>query len=126
VVGVHPYAPTMPDVLSQIRKMRAAMDANGGRSTALWVDEIGWGSATGGSKLNVGLRGQAAMLTHALSELEARRGELGIDKVIWYPLRDPASGEQGACGFCDSEGLLDSSGDPKPSWSAYRAVASAG
>ncbi len=126
VVGVHPYAPRMPEVLSQIRKMRAAMDDNGGSSTPLWVDELGWGSAATGSKLNLGVRGQAAMLTRALTVLAARREDLGIDRVIWYPLRDPAQADQGACGFCDSEGLLDSGGAPKPAWSAYRAVTTAG
>jgi polysaccharide biosynthesis protein PslG len=126
VVGVHPYDPTMAGVVDQIRKMRAAMDSNGGASTPLWVDEIGWGSARAGSKLNLGVKGQASMLTRALTLLASRRQELGIAKVIWYPLRDPSGTDVGACGFCDSAGLLDQAGDPKPSWDAYRAVATAG
>ena len=127
VAGVHPYAPGMTGVLDQIRRMRAAMDSNDGASTPLWVDEIGWGSANGGSKLNLGPAGQAAMLTRALTELAARRGELGIGRVVWYPLRDPETqADATACGFCDSEGLLDASGRPKPSWRAYRTVATAG
>ena len=68
-----------------------------GDNAALWVDEIGWGSAKKGSRLNKGLQGQAKILTQAYKYFTGHAGKLNLDRVYWYTLRDakpdPSEGE---------------------------------
>lgn len=123
VVGVHPYYPDLAGVARQIERMRAVSVSENDSGTPIWVDEIGWGSDTTGSKLNLGPDGQATMLRGAFDYILANRLRLDIGRLIWYPLRDSAPAAAGACGFCGSEGLLDAQGNPKPAWSAYRRFA---
>ncbi len=119
-VGVHPYDPELAGMAHQVQRIRNVIDVEDDSATPIWIDEIGWGSGTSGSKLNLGLEGQATMLRRAYSYIVANRERLGIGKLIWYPLHDPLKVDATTCGFCDSEGLFDAAGTAKPAWHVFR------
>jgi hypothetical protein len=119
VVSTHPYAAGLTGVKSQLDKMRAAITSHGD-DAALWVDEIGWGSAKKGSKLNKGLKGQAKILTQSYKYFTSHAKTLNLDRVYWYTLRDAKPDPSEAnCGFCASDGLFTKKGDAKPAWDAF-------
>src|SRR5207244_11624133 len=120
VVGAPPYSPMLSAFEFQIRRMRDAMRRHGDGATPLWIDEIGWGSGSGGSPLNKGPGGQAAMLRRAFTFVVRHHHSLGIDRVLWYPFRDSGHTPAG-CVFCSTTGLLEPNGAPKPAWHSFRA-----
>jgi hypothetical protein len=119
VVSTHPYAPTVDGVKKQMDKMRGTITSHGDNA-ALWVDEIGWGSAKKGSRLNKGKAGQAKILTQAYKYFTGHASKLNLDRVYWYTLRDakPDPSEEN-CGFCASDGLFTKHGTAKPAWEAF-------
>ncbi len=119
VVGSHPYSPNMAGVRSQVTRVRRAMNRHGDRSTPLWIDEIGWGSARSGSLIDKGPRGQARLLRRSFQYFASHRRSLGIGRVFWYPFRDGRYNAN-VCGFCNSEGLFDRHGAAKPAWTAFK------
>ncbi len=121
VVAIHPYGATLGKVKAQVRRMRDTI-ASEGDGAALWVDEIGWGSAKRGSNLNKGLQGQAKLLTRAYRFFTRHATELNLTRVYWYTLRDVRHPPNN-CPFCTSDGLLDRKGNPKPAWDAFTAFA---
>ncbi len=123
VVSTHPYAAGLTGVKSQMDKMRATITSHRD-DAALWVDEIGWGSAKKGSKLNKGLQGQAKILKRAYKYFRSHAKRLNLDRVYWYTLRDAKPDpSEGDCGFCASDGLFKKSGKAKPSWAAFKKFA---
>ncbi len=117
-VGVHPYWPELSGVTFQLRKVREVITGEHDTGTPIWVDEIGWGSATTGSKLNVGPQGQARKLRGAFAAIWRDRKRFNIKRLIWVPLRD--GGSVAACAFCSTEGLLGSDGTAKPAYGAFQ------
>jgi polysaccharide biosynthesis protein PslG len=123
VVSSHPYGATLDDVKSQMQKMRATIVSHKD-DAALWVDEIGWGSAKKGSRLNKGLQGQAKILTKAYRYFTGHAKSLNLDRVYWYTLRDAKPDPtQTSCGFCASDGLFEKHGKAKPAWAAFEKFA---
>ena len=86
-------------------------------STPLYITELGWGSASGESRWERGLYGQADELNHAFSMLSAERLRWRIGGVWWFSWAD----EGNACQFCDSAGLLTKHREAKPSWYSFNA-----
>ncbi len=121
VVAIHPYGATVGKVTAQVRGMRDTI-ASEGDDAALWVDEIGWGSAKTGSNLNKGPHGQAKLLTQAYRFFTSHASELNLTRVYWYTLRD-VKHPPNKCPFCTSDGLLDRKGNPKPAWDAFEQFA---
>jgi hypothetical protein len=121
VVAIHPYGATLGKVKSQVRGMRNTI-ASEGDDAALWVDEIGWGSAKKGSNLNKGPRGQAKLLTQSYDFFTRHATELNLTRVYWYTLRD-VKHPPNNCPFCTSNGLLDRHENPKPAWDAFTSFA---
>jgi polysaccharide biosynthesis protein PslG len=123
VAALHPYARNVPQMLGEIRRVRATMQQHGDGHKPLWITEIGWGSlpkdatAYGQTK---GLKGQARILKRALGALKNNRRRWRIQRVLWFNFRDPAGGSVKTCSFCSSAGLLKHDGTPKPAWSAFR------
>jgi hypothetical protein len=118
-VGSHPYSSSLSGVRSQVTRLRRAMNRHRDRSTPLWIDEIGWGSARSGSLINKGPRGQARMLKRSFAYFASHRRRLGIGRVYWYPFRDTHYNAD-TCGFCNSEGLFNRHGKAKPAWKAFK------
>jgi hypothetical protein len=127
VVALHPYARTIAQLALEIRKLRAAMAKNGDASTPLWLTELGWGSGEPDRfGLNKGLKGQAELLRRSFELIEDDREQWRLQRVFWFNWRDPPPGRPHACSFCASAGLLDYSGFPKPSWTAFRSFTGGG
>jgi polysaccharide biosynthesis protein PslG len=122
VAALHPYAATIGQFKGELRRIRRVMKQHHDAHTALWLTEVGWGSAHGTRRfpLNKGLRGQKRMLKKSFSLALHRRRAWHIKRVFWFDWRDPARGAGGGCSFCDSAGLLKHSHRPKPAYRAFR------
>jgi polysaccharide biosynthesis protein PslG len=125
VVSVHPYSATLGQFRTIIDKVRQVMKARHDRTTALWLTEVGWGSAhhTRRQPLNKGRRGQKRMLQRSFKLVLHKRSRWHVGRLFWFDWRDPAPGTRGDCSFCDSAGLLRYNHKPKPSYHAFKRFA---
>jgi hypothetical protein len=124
--ALHPYAPTLVELSSEIRKFRAAMTSNGDAKKPLWLTEFGWGSASPDRfNLNKGIPGQAQLLENSFKLIEQNRGNWNVQRVFWFDWRDPVPGSvvAKACSFCGSAGLLMFNRTPKPSYQGFKSFA---
>jgi Glycosyl hydrolase catalytic core len=125
-IAVHPYAPHLAGVRSQLDAFREVLASHHDRETPIWVTELGWGATRSGEgRLVETIVGQAEMLRTAFGLLSAKREEWNIARALWYSWRDPPPG-QPACSWCRSAGLFDAAGDPRPSWHAFTALSTTG
>jgi hypothetical protein len=123
VGALHPYARTVHQMVSEIKRFHRVMQKHGDGHKPLWITEIGWGSkpkkATPFGQTK-GKKGQARILKRSFRTLKGKRDHWHIKKVLWFNFRDPAGGSVAHCSFCSSAGLLEHNGHPKPSWKAYK------
>ena len=122
VAALHPYAATIGQFGTELKKMHRVMKQHHDGNTALWLTEVGWGSSRGSRRfpLNKGLQGQKRMLRRSFKLVLRKRRALGINRVLWFDWRDPAGGGRFACSFCDSAGLLRHNHQPKPAYRAFK------
>jgi Glycosyl hydrolase catalytic core len=123
IAALHPYSHSVPQMLDSVKRVRKVMSKNGDGHKALWITEIGWGSAPRKAtpyRLTKGKKGQARILRHSFRALKHKRQHWHIKRVLWFNFRDPRGGGVEQCSFCPSAGLLEHNFDSKPSWSAFR------
>jgi Glycosyl hydrolase catalytic core len=123
VAALHPYARTVHQMVSEVKRFRHVMRTHGDRHKPLWITEIGWGSLPKKSTpygQTKGKKGQARMLRRSFHALKNKRHRWHIKRVLWFNFRDPAGGSVHHCSFCSSAGLLEHSSRPKPSWKAFK------
>ena len=122
-VALHPYSPDVKHVLVQIKRMRNVMKKNQDGHAALWITELGWGSArpTAGNTINKGPKGQKRLLRKTFPRLQRHRHQWRLKHAYWYAWRDPPP-ETHDCSFCGSSGLFKHSQKPKPAWGAFKQV----
>jgi hypothetical protein len=111
-VALHPYVADATAMGAQLTNLRRIMRRHGDGATPLYVTELGWGSASGPTRWQRGLWGQAYQLSKAFEMLSANRGRWGVRGVWWFTWSD----EGGSCVFCHSAGLLTSKREAKPAW----------
>lgn len=111
-VALHPYVADARAMAAQLRNLRRIMREHGDGETPLYVTELGWGSASGESRWERGLHGQARQLHKALSILAANRLRWDVRGAWWFTWTD----EGGECIFCGSAGLLTAKREAKPAW----------
>jgi hypothetical protein len=118
-VALHPYAPDIEGLDTQLRKARQKMQRAGDSGAEIVVTEIGWGSARphGDRPLIKGKKGQKRLLNQSYRFLNRNRGKYNIGGIIWYAWRDPGYDVEG-CEFCGSAGLFKEKGSAKPAWDA--------
>jgi hypothetical protein len=120
LVGLHPYGPSVSYVIREIKRARKAMRAADDGRTRIWVSEVGWGSGPPSSgRFEEGTKGQAKILSRAFRRLARQRRHLRLWKVTWFNWQEPLY-PFGNCAWCQHAGLMDKTGQPKPSWRAYR------
>ena len=122
VVAIHPYARNPSGLLRALEQVRDVMDKAGDRRTPIWVTEMGWASGGDSRKFTTTPRGQARFLTRAYETLLRNRKRLRLELAVWFSWRDrrPATGERNWWGI--NTGLIDVSGQTKPSYDALRGV----
>jgi hypothetical protein len=121
VAALHPYGRNIAEVGKQIQKVRAAMNDNGGRTTPLWITELGWGSGRPDKfGLSKGPVGQARLLTASFKLILNRRKAWNVQRLFWFDWRDPSTATAGKCSFCASAGLLNYDRTRKPAYYAFR------
>jgi hypothetical protein len=110
-VGLHPYVADAKAMAGQLRNLRRIMRRHGDAKATLYVTELGWGSASGPTRWQRGLLGQARQLDKAFSIISANRVRWRIRGVWWFSWIDG-----GSCVFCGSAGLLTAKREAKPAW----------
>ena len=111
-VALHPYVADARAMTAQLRNLRRIMRNHHDEEAALYITELGWGSASGPTRWQRGLQGQARQLDKALSIISANRLRWRIRGVWWFTWTD----EGGGCIFCGSAGLLNTKREAKPAW----------
>lgn len=111
-VGLHPYVADARAMGAQLANLRRIMRRHHDSGTPLYVTELGWGSASGPTRWQRGLWGQANELSKSFAILSANRLRWGVGGVWWFTWAD----EGGTCSFCGSAGLLTRSREAKPAW----------
>jgi len=119
VVAVHSYSADMRDFSAHLARFRDIMRRNGDGRSRIWLSEMGYGSARGDHRINLGPQGQAKALREAFRTVRKHRRQFAISRVSWFNWRDPDS-YRGACEWCPNAGLFDAAGRAKPSWRVYR------
>ena len=116
-VALHPYVADADAMAAQLNNLRRIMNSHHDRSAALYVTELGWGSRSGPTRWERGLRGQANELTRSFGLLSANRTRWNVRGAWWFTWTD----EGGTCQFCGSAGLLTAKREAKPSWYRFNA-----
>jgi hypothetical protein len=111
-VALHPYVADARAMGAQLRNLRRIMRGHHDGSTPLYVTELGWGSASGPTRWQRGLWGQADQLSKSFALLSANRVRWRIGGAWWFTWSD----EGGSCTFCRSAGLLNADREAKPAW----------
>jgi hypothetical protein len=120
VAALHPYAPSIDKMKTEIQKFHASMVSHGDASTPLWLTELGWGSAPPDNfGINKGLQGQAKILKDAYNAILANRNAWNIQRLFWYHWRDPKA-SHASCSFCQTAGLVKFSRSPKPALPVFK------
>ena len=101
-VALHPYVADAQAMGAQLTNLRRIMRRHHDGATPLYVTELGWGSASGPTRWQRGLWGQANQLSKAFAMLSANRVRWGVRGAWWFTWTD----EGGSCVFCHSAGLL--------------------
>jgi polysaccharide biosynthesis protein PslG len=114
------------------RTVHDTMAAHGDGGKPIWMSELGWSSTNGGptsctrgqwagqKPSGVSEAAQAGFLTHAYACLA---NDPYVTTADWFTMRDTSSEPVDEL---NHYGLLRTDGSPKPSMSAFRAVAAAG
>jgi len=110
-VALHPYVADARAMAAQLRNLRRIMRRHDDGEATLYVTELGWGSASGPTRWQRGLHGQARQLDKALAIISANRLRWRIRGVWWFTWIDG-----GSCVFCGSAGLLTAKREAKPAW----------
>jgi hypothetical protein len=119
-IAVHAYAKEASVAVDQVERFRREMLRAHDRGAGLWVTEIGWSSAKGGSPLAVGRSGQASRLRESFGKLAREKGRLGLRGIVWYSWADSRAT---ICDWCAKSGLVTGGGRPKPAYRQYKRAA---
>lgn len=111
-IALHPYVADARAMAGQLRNLGRIARNHGDADVPLYITELGWGSASGPTRWQRGLYGQARELDQALAIVSANRLRWNIRGVWWFTWAD----EGGSCLFCGSAGLLDAKREAKPAW----------
>jgi hypothetical protein len=111
-VALHPYVADARAMAAQMRNLRRIMRNHHDEEATLYLTELGWGSASGPTRWQRGLYGQAEQLDKAFSIISANRLRWRIRGLWWFTWTD----EGGGCIFCGSAGLLNTKREAKPAW----------
>jgi len=122
-IGLHPYANDAKLSLAQLVSARRVMVRAGDREGGMWVTEIGWaGRGPRDNPYVKGLKGQARVLTQALSAYKRKARSFHLRGVFWYSWRDKSGGDS-ICDWCGHAGLRTKGGAAKPAWKAFVRIA---
>ena len=116
-VAPHPYGKSINKVSEPDRSLQRR-DQGGPRQEA-WAcgsPRSAPARRSGGNPLNVGDKGQAKLLKKIYKYFLKQRNKLHVKQVDWYSWQDATPS---ICSWCGSSGLLESNGNPKPSFGAF-------
>ena len=117
-VAIHPYGPDLARVKFQVDWARDAMKRAGDGNADLWISEIGWASDRVHNQLGVGRKKQAKLLERTFELFREKRKKWNVAAVNWYAWQDVEG--DGFCDFCKRSGLVNTQGEPKLSYEAFK------
>ena len=117
--GIHPYASTVDQMLSQIRDFRAVMQTYGD-SSPIWVTEYGWGSDGPPTSLTTTEAGQAQLVGDSVRAFANSRHALGLRGFVYYQWADVQAPANYVPSVWHYSGLTHVDGQPKPALGALR------
>jgi hypothetical protein len=123
--ALHAYAPSAQGTIDLVRYVRALLDTLGDTGRPLDVTEFGWASSGPVKPLTTTEEGQAQRVAAVVRTLGAERGQLGLERLIYFSWRDRAV----SAGMKDQwpyhTGLLRTDAGSKPALGAFRDAAAA-
>jgi hypothetical protein len=123
VVALHPYAPYVAWVKTQISFVRQVMVEAGDGKTPLQLTELGVASDSAfRNPFDKGRAGQAAFLRKVFRLALRNRARWHLAGVDWFTWQDATAADP-HCVFCQYGGLFDAAGGSKPAWGAFRRIA---
>lgn len=123
-VAVHAYSKRRTGPLTTVRRFRGVMARNGDPRKAIWVTELGWGSAgPEGDPRVTDADGQAANLSESFQRLVGEADRLGLGRIVWYDWRDRQPTAVEVDHFSFHTGLFSREGEPKPAWPVFTSLA---
>jgi hypothetical protein len=113
--AMHPYAPNLRGITSQVRGMTRSIEAGPQPDAPLWITEIGW-PTDGPPEFDLvkSKPGQKRMLARSFRLLLDHQAGWRIGKVVWYVWRD--NDVQAECTVCRYSGLFTKRFEAKPAW----------
>lgn len=110
IMAAHPYqwSKTFDDAwfLAKVSALRRIMTDNGDAAKPIWLNEVGWSTAS----KDISPMDQARLLVQCYVTALSRP-DLGIQRIFWFCVKD-----WGGPGY----GLYADNGTRKPAWYAYR------
>lgn len=122
IVAFHPYAPTVSQVEKQLSEARGVLKKAGMAKTPLWVTELGWGSKGPKDHPLIMTEDQQQRALQGVLRMAAdERKPLGLGRFLWYHWQDTP--DDPLCLWCQSSGLIEANGTPKPLLDIFSAIA---
>jgi polysaccharide biosynthesis protein PslG len=113
VVAVEGYSPNPRDIVRILGTTRRIMRASGDLATPVWITEMSWATGGGRHAFVTSGRSQAKKLHLAYDMLLACRSRWNLQRVYWFPYRDPRN-VSAADYWGYHNGLVTAGGRPKP------------
>jgi len=119
------YARRPPGVLAELRYVRRLLTRGGASKEPIWLTEFGWSTGAQRTAFTVSLKEQAKLIGELIRTLAHDRCQLRLKAIFYYAWRDGPSLPAGHDYWTRHTGLLEASGQPKPSLAAFRRAAAA-
>jgi hypothetical protein len=119
-IAVNAYATDAASALNVLDQARAVALQNGDPQMPMWVTEIGWASGGPQSPFTVDEDQQNSYLDQFFGQALACQQRWNLQHVLWFSLEDESAAAMGTPDYWGYyTGLLDSSGNPKPSYQTF-------
>jgi hypothetical protein len=120
VAALHPYGHSVHSIAHDIIRFRRILQNGHDGQVPLWLSEFSWSSGPPNGGISRGRQGQANALRRTMALFAAHRREWNLLRATWFVWRDPQPGPGHLCVWCQTAGLLDPSGRPKPAWHVFK------
>jgi hypothetical protein len=119
-IAVNAYAPSASASVNVLDGARAVALENNDPQMPMWVTEMGWASGGPSSSFTVTPAQQSEYLTQSWDTMLACAPRWNLEHVLWFALQDENASLMGGSDYWGyNNGLLTTSGAPKPSYDSF-------
>jgi hypothetical protein len=123
--ALHAYSPTAQGTIDLVRYVRGLLDALGDAGRPLDVTEFGWATSGPAKPQTTTEEGQAQRVADVMRTLGAERGQLGLERLIYFSWRDRTVSPGMKDQWPYHTGLLRKDASAKPALAEFRDAAAA-